>query len=120
MMYPVVFNTSASMHGSKFVRFPEEMNGPGCYGTTILRVLAGSGYELVWPTGVFAVEQGRGSPFVFGTQSSCGCAHGGDPNVLREMNAKINKYFYRAIQLRLTGYEGIYSRYENLDINYYR
>ena len=29
-------------------RFPEELNGAGCYGANILRVLAGSGYSLHW------------------------------------------------------------------------
>lgn len=30
------------------IRFPEELNGVGCYGANILRVLAGSGYSLHW------------------------------------------------------------------------
>lgn len=30
------------------VRFPEELNGVGCFGANILRVLAGSGYSLHW------------------------------------------------------------------------
>ena len=29
-------------------RFPEELSGVGCFGTTILRVLIGSGYTPVW------------------------------------------------------------------------
>ena len=112
MMYPIAFNTSASIHGSHFVRFPEEMNGPGCFGSTILRILAGSGYELQWPSHIFVQEHGQGSPFSFGSQHYCGCSHGGDPSVLQEMTRKINKYFYRAIQLRSTGYGGVFSRYE--------
>jgi hypothetical protein len=32
------------------LRFPEELNGPGCYGMHALRVLAGSGYSLQWST----------------------------------------------------------------------
>lgn len=30
------------------VRFPEELNGRGCYGTSFFRILAGAGYELLW------------------------------------------------------------------------
>ena len=47
-MLPVVFNRRAGRHGRDFVRFPEEMNGPSCYGSAILRVLLGAGYELKW------------------------------------------------------------------------
>lgn len=114
-MYPVVFNVSATVHGSQFVRFPEEMSGPGCFGSAILRILAGAGYELRWPSAVFTQEHGQGSVLEFGSQHSCECAHGGEPSVLSEMASRLNKYYYRAIQLRLTGYSGVYSRY-NCDI----
>lgn len=29
-------------------RFPEELNGVGCHGAFLLRVLSGSGYKLFW------------------------------------------------------------------------
>jgi hypothetical protein len=47
-MSPVVFNRRAGPHGHDFVRFPEEMNGPFCYGGAILRVLMGAGFTLKW------------------------------------------------------------------------
>ena len=40
------------------LRLPEELNGIGCYGASVLRILAGSGHSLHWAagieTGVFA------------------------------------------------------------------
>ncbi len=31
--------------------FPEELNGVGCYGSSFVRVLAGAGYAVRWPSG---------------------------------------------------------------------
>lgn len=71
----MLFNASASPHGAGFgryeqlldhassdqcahwmtlglfalCRFPEELNGVGCYGASFLRGLAGAGYVLQWP-----------------------------------------------------------------------
>ena len=47
-MLPVAFNVSAGPHGRGFVRLPEEANGEGCFGSLLLRVLAGSGFSLRW------------------------------------------------------------------------
>jgi hypothetical protein len=41
---------------SRTFSFPEELNGLGCYGTIILRVLAGSGYTLYWSS-ILAVRK---------------------------------------------------------------
>ena len=114
-MYPIVFNTSSSVHGSKFVRFPEELSGSGCYGSSILRILAGSGYVSHWSNKIFAEEHGKGSNLAVGTQSSCGCFY--EENILHDIIVKLHKYFLRAVQLRMQGFEGLYSRY-TLYVNY--
>jgi hypothetical protein len=56
---PIVFNTSSSIHGQGFVRFPEELNGKGCFDSFILRILAGSGYALKWASD-YGVYSGNG------------------------------------------------------------
>lgn len=48
LMLPMAYNTAAGPHGRGFIRFPEELNGPGCFGTVLLRILNGSGYSLKW------------------------------------------------------------------------
>lgn len=65
LLLPVLYNVSASPHGTGFTRFeyycllcvgcvyncrrfPEELSGVGCHGSTFLRSLVGSGYTLVW------------------------------------------------------------------------
>lgn len=73
-------------------RLPEELSGSGCFGTYILRVLAGSGHVLVWSAAGVALE-GEGDDTVTEThaaQSACGCAHGSDPNALRLAVSRFN------------------------------
>ncbi len=74
------------------------MSGVGCFGTLILRILAGSGYSMVWSKlaafeieGDIDGEEGSGASEVLASQASCGCAHGGDPNVLRQMVSRVNR-----------------------------
>jgi hypothetical protein len=101
LMLPVAYNTAAGPHGRGFVRFPEELNGPGCFGTVFLWILNGSGYSLKWAS--FQTE------FNFDINSEpnyssfngydktrlrsekhdqmdiCGCAHVQDPNIMNDL-----------------------------------
>ena len=87
-MYPVMFNTSASVHGSHFVRLPEEMNGPGCFGSVILRVLAGAGHVLRWPSDVYAEVEAVEEE----AMDECGCVQGEEAtSVLDDMSGKLNR-----------------------------
>ena len=46
---PMILNQTQSSHGKDFFRFPEELNGLGCFGGSYLQILSGSGYALHWP-----------------------------------------------------------------------
>ena len=46
---------TANVYGNDFIRFPEELSGHGCFGTTIFRILMGSGYRLYWLPNVFGI-----------------------------------------------------------------
>jgi hypothetical protein len=52
MIHPGFHATHPGFNWFYMIRFPEEMNGPGCFGTAILRILAGSGYMLRWSSTV--------------------------------------------------------------------
>jgi hypothetical protein len=112
MLVPFVFNQTAGPHGSSFVRFAEELAGPGCFGTTIFRILAGSGFHLRW-SAIYAlatkdaISVDSGGFFT----PSCGCAHGdfSKEGSLTFIN-RLQKYYYRAIQLRVTGFLNLHSK----------
>lgn len=59
MLLPVMFDTRTRTHGRGFVRFAEELNGAGCFGTSIFRSLAGAGYALYWSTAISSPPGGR-------------------------------------------------------------
>jgi hypothetical protein len=47
-------------------RFPEELSGSGCFGSSIIRILSGSGYSLFWAQSTYAVASEL-------TVTQCGC-----------------------------------------------
>lgn len=83
-------------------RFPEELSGEKCFGSSHLRVMAGSGYKLVWaPVNAFVgkelgpekrneVEEGSGQDRV--EEERCGCIHSCDPNVLADFTYALQRY----------------------------
>lgn len=140
-MYPILFNVSSEYHGDKSMgRLIEEFNGPACFGSSFLRVLAGSGYGLYWSRSIFAKEivaatdkQIRNKFAAKEPWHPCGCLHvdhlnkptdshmdernshgNGEvrqrENIALEFADRINKYFYRVIQLRSGGLADLYSR----------
>lgn len=109
LMLPIVFSLSASPHGRGFVRLPEEMNGPGCFGSALLRIMAGAGYTLEWAPVVALEAEVEGAAEAHASQSSCGCIHGSDPNVLRGMASRMNSFYLRAVELRSTGISALHT-----------
>eukprot|EP01041_Mallomonas_annulata_P003766 gene3766-7476_t len=77
---PVAFDRNKSQHGKSFVKFPEEISGPGCFGSLSLGVLQGMGYDLKWKKGISKLL-----------------------NVMR-------RYFSRATELRQTGTLSLYAK----------
>lgn len=49
-MMPIAFDLNSCHHGLNFIRFPMELNGKYCYGSTIYSILKGAGYNLAWAT----------------------------------------------------------------------
>lgn len=101
MMVPVLFNVSAGLHGKGFVRLPEELSGIGCFGSMIVRILAGSGFKVLWSPTFATVKGGWAS-------GDCSCAFGGsDPNTLLTAASKFNQFFWRAVELRKYGLSSV-------------
>lgn len=82
-------------------RFPEELSGESCYGTSHLRVMAGSGYRLMWaPVNAFVGEnfgsEGQNSSAESDAQDKvegrCGCVHSCDPNVIADFTNTLQRY----------------------------
>jgi len=116
LMPPFAFNVSAGPHGTGFVRFPEELNGVGCLGASILRILAGSGYVLHWQNATMYAQAGDPSTLttVRGTSSStvsthCHCLSGTSTS-LSEFASRTNRYLLKAVELRNRGLASVYSR----------
>jgi len=107
MMVPVLFNVSAGVHGKGFVRLPEELSGVGCFGSMIVRILAGSGFKVLWaPT--LATESEKDGPNIGHASGDCICAFGeSDPNVLLTAASKFNQFFWRAVELRKYGLNSV-------------
>ena len=70
-------------------RFPEELSGPGCFGSSIIRILAGSGYSLFWAQSIYAVAS---------EITQCGCK---DDNLLmrKDMVAWMNRFESSILEL---------------------
>jgi len=115
---PFVFNQTAGAHGGGFVRFPEELSGPGCFGSIILRVLAGSGFHLRWAGAqAFASSQATAGTKPSGlsdysaASNICACAHGdySHAEAMLQFATMLNKFYHRAVELRATGIGELYS-----------
>ena len=63
-------------------RFPEELNGPGCFGSSIVRILAGSGYSLFWAQAAYAIAS---------EETKCGCKES-DMLMRKDMVAWMNRF----------------------------
>ena len=112
-MPAVVFDRRASVHGDGFVRLPEEWNGEGCYGSAVVRILAGSGYTVRW-AGFHAFVEASTSTMgssVSGSEA-CGCSHIPTPAAEAEEGflASFLGYYARAVELRVRGVEDVYAR----------
>lgn len=108
MMLPVMFNVSAGLHGKGFVRLPEELSGIGCFGSMIVRILAGSGFKVLWaPT--YATESERNGPNeVHASSDDCGCIFGeSNHNAVLSAASRFNQYFWRAVELRKYGLSSV-------------
>lgn len=91
-MLPIAYNTAAGPHGKAFIRLPEELNGPGCFGTVIFRILNGSGYSLKWASfepklnfdikNEYEYDKKLKNNFLM---DLCGCAHVQDPNIMSDL-----------------------------------
>jgi hypothetical protein len=97
-------------------RFPEELNGVGCFEALALRALAGSGYKLTWAAdgstalvadmrpggsarGAATLRGVPGNSFGAGVRGGqmeyadrCGCASQARAEKLSDMVSKINRY----------------------------
>jgi hypothetical protein len=99
-------------------RFPEELGGEGCFGSTILRVVAGSGYKLNWASqnGFVKSEEsavnlfdndnvtvgvpGGSSSTERGNESeSCGCVHVKDRSVMKKFIETLNRSVPAALHI---------------------
>jgi hypothetical protein len=118
IMLPVLFNQEGNHHSRTFVRFPEELSGAGCFGTSIISVLAGGGYSVFWPQkrgswnrlNLFAIQQpGDLQSTSSAYQPNCGCLKSIDPNSLTGFASKLNKYLERTTQLRSNGISDIHA-----------
>eukprot|EP01036_Dinobryon_divergens_P022579 gene22579-30844_t len=101
VMVPIFFDTTVSQHGKGFVRFPEELSGSGCFGSSIIRILSGSGYSLFWAQSIYAVASEL-------TVTQCGCKDT-DKLMRKDMVTWMNRYYLRCSYLRRWGIEGVYS-----------
>ena len=116
-MPAVVFDRRASVHGDSFVRLPEEWSGEGCYGSAVVRILAGSGYTVRWAGFHALVEASTStSSSSMGSSASgsetCGCSHVPTPTAEAEEGflASFLGYYARAVELRVRGVEDVYAR----------
>ena len=114
---PLIFNRTQSVHGGEFVRFPEEMNGKGCYGAVYMQSLTGAGYSLHWPKKYQESSSDTDHYPIVGTMSSeekrphCSCKQSKQNadavmNFLRIMR----KYYERAQELRERGISDVYTK----------
>lgn len=109
---------SLGSHGDRIARLPEELSGPGCFGSYLMRVLMGSGYQLRWAIdrdtgneGLFASLDEQHAPIAARSSSpSCGCVFSTDPNSHRTFVTIANKYYHRMATLRARGIEDVFSR----------
>jgi len=118
---PFIFNQSAGAHGGGFVRFPEELSGPGCFGSIIFRILAGSGFHLRWAgsqafasSAALAGTKSSGLPDYRSVSNTCSCAHAdfSKPDHMLQFATMLNRFFHRAVELRATGIGGLFSGIE--------
>ena len=108
------------------------MNGSGCYGSAIVRVLAGAGYTLRWagfhvvmedPGGADDGRRHGGGPLP--SSHACGCSHihaqsasssSSTAGAGSELKAEVDfvssflGYYARAVELRVKGVEDVYAR----------
>jgi len=116
VLLPVFFDKSRGQHGNNFVRFAEEISGRGCFGTFFLRALVGAGFVPRWSAGKTRDEKSG----VYGIHTkmeegggACGCVHVSedqDPNIVRSMLAKFNRFLERASTVRKNTYKSLYSK----------
>jgi hypothetical protein len=92
-----------------------ELNGVGCLGAFILRILAGSGYVLHWQNATYAqAEDPSTLTTVRGISSStvsthCHCLSGSSTS-LSEFASRTSRYLLKAVELRNRGLASVYSR----------
>jgi hypothetical protein len=113
VMPAVVFDRRASVHGDSFVRLPEEWSGEGCYGSAVVRILAGSGYTVRWAGFHTFVEASSSTvDSSAGGSETCGCSHIPTPTAEAEEGflASFLGYYARAVELRVRGVEDVYAR----------
>jgi hypothetical protein len=97
------------IHVTRATRFPEELNGVGCFEALFLRVLAGSGYKLTWAADgstMLAADMrpggmARGVATLRGDQveyaNRCECSSPASVGKLRDMVSKINRCVHHAL-----------------------
>ena len=115
---PFVFSRKQSPHGWDFVRFPEEYNGVGCYGSAVLSVLKSAGYMVRWVKGggehddLFA----RSTSDSFSARlpgstlyRDCQCVQGQNDAGVYRFSTHLNKYMLRVESLAKGGTDGLYS-----------
>ena len=77
-------------------RFPEELSGVGCFGSSIFRTLPGAGYSLYWAQNVVGVVNTQPSSVSSSFNSSriqCGCV-AGDVGMRGDMMVLVNRFDY--------------------------
>ena len=101
---PFAFSKSAGQHGSDFVRFPEEYNGVGCYGSAVLGILKAAGYKVQWAgsgnshdddAAIFArASAALTSEHLPGSKAyaACQCVHGSNSPAVYRFSTYLNKY----------------------------
>jgi hypothetical protein len=99
---PFAFSRSAGQHGSDFVRFPEDYNGVGCYGSAVLGILKAAGYKVQWVDGgnshddaIYArASAAPTSEHLPGSAaySACQCVHGSNSPAVYRFSTYLNKY----------------------------
>lgn len=121
---PIIFNRTESAHGKEFVRFPEEMNGKGCFGAVLMQALTGAGYSLHWPRAYQELNSNSNFLPVMGSTSSeekyrhCTCKQSKSSGeaVVKFLHT-LKKYFDRAAELRQEGLRDVYAR-EKFGVNF--
>lgn len=109
-MLPIVFDRTLSVHGHGFARFVEEMAYEHCYGSSFLRAVQGSGYDLFWSHLLGIIPEESDHP-AHSTSPRANCSLNSTSKAYVNLARAASSYFKRAEALNSKqGVEDVYSR----------